>query len=49
MEECKGDKFRDLLEDEELAALRLAALATKGTNESKVNVNDFCSFLNSTF
>ena len=32
------DKFKDLLEDEELTALRLAALATKRKNEQNLNV-----------
>lgn len=33
------DKFKDLLEDEELTALRLAALATKKKNKQNLNVS----------
>lgn len=35
------DKFKDLLEDEELTALRLAALATKKKNKQNLNVSIF--------
>lgn len=40
----EDDKFKDLLEDEELTALRLAALATKKKNEQNLSVSSIYLF-----